>query len=144
MIVTKNENRRKAFSLPRNILMSWLNRKIVFDLSELPADTKIVYVAHEWQSDSFAIVVESEEFDPVPIGQAIGMIYVPAMYVQNGWHPIEQAERIHERELLGFRRTEHIWEKMYWSDDKEAFIDSVTGCRTDYSHFKQIELPVLN
>ncbi len=57
------------------------------------------------------------------------------------WYPIEKAERIHERELLGCQRNSGIWEKMYWSDDKEAFIDSVTGCRTDYSHFKRITPP---
>jgi hypothetical protein len=57
------------------------------------------------------------------------------------WYPIEKAERIHERELLGCQRNSRIWEKMYWSDDKEAFIDSVTGCRTDYSHFKRISPP---
>jgi hypothetical protein len=57
------------------------------------------------------------------------------------WYPIEKAERIHEVELLGCQRSSRIWEKMYWSDDKEAFIDSVTGCRTHYSHFKRITPP---
>lgn len=71
----KNERRYRIIYAPVNTLVAILHGRVRVVDFDLPSDVRVVHVAYDLQRDALALIVESADFEPVPLGCEIPPLY---------------------------------------------------------------------
>lgn len=76
-----------------NDVLAVFNGRLKMQIQDLPPDVKVISVNAEWPPRSIVLMLESEEFEPVPLGAIPPAIYRPISLTLAGWQPIETAPK---------------------------------------------------
>ena len=69
------ERRYRIIYASNDVLLGILNNRLTVHDFDLPDDARVVGVDRDFQRDAIAIIVQSAEFDPVPLGDTIPTLY---------------------------------------------------------------------